>query len=206
MKKACKIVLGAVSSVAAYLAVTAAGYLPFVIGDARKEHCDKCDFLLILGGNVIGADTPGEQLRERMNAAVRFLRENSDCTAVPCGGCFRRGQKKTEARIIGDYLIENGIDADRILLEDKSTTTFENFEFAFKLIEKHTYESINELSVGFLTSDYHVFRAAATARYFGLREPKKVSCKTASNPLRNYAREYFVAYELLIKKTKNKKT
>ena len=78
------------------LAFSALAYLPFVISDARKENRDKCDYLLVLGGDVIGADTPSPQLFERMKAAAVYLAQNPETIAVPCGGCFRKMQKKSE--------------------------------------------------------------------------------------------------------------
>ena len=125
LKKSAAIIGGA----AAFLAVTAGAYMPFVISDARKEFNDKCEYLLILGGNIIGEETPSPQLLDRMRAAAEYLVENTDVIAVACGGCFRKEQKKSEAEIIANYLIEKGVAESRILLEDKSTTTFENFEF-----------------------------------------------------------------------------
>lgn len=172
-------------------------YLPFVISDALKKNRDKCEYLLILGGNIIGADTPSPQLKERMKAAAVYLEENPETVAVPCGGCFRNGQKKSEAAIIADYLIKNGIDSGRIVLEDKSTTTYENFEFGSKIIENHAGKPISQVKVAFLSSDYHIHRASIIAKRCGVENCGRVSCPTPGEAMPRYLREYFVAYELL---------
>ena len=178
-------------------ALSVAAYLPFVISDARKNNRDKCDYLLILGGNIIGADTPSPQLFERMKAAAVYLKENPETVAIPCGGCFREGQKKSEAAVIADYLIENGIDASRIILEDKSTTTYENFEFGTKIIENHAGKPVSQVKVAFLSSDYHIHRASIIAKRCGVENCGKVSCPTPGEAMPRFLREYFVAYELL---------
>lgn len=192
-----KKILGAAGGIAGAFALSVAAYLPFVISDARKKNRDKCDYLLILGGNVIGADTPSPQLLERMKAAAVYLKENPETVAVPCGGCFREGQKKSEAQIIADYLIEQGIEEGRIVLEDKSTTTYENFEFGTKIIENHSGKALDEVRVAFLSSDYHIHRASIIAKRCGVKNCGKVSCPTPGEAMPRYLREYFVAYELL---------
>lgn len=192
-----KKILGAAGGIAGAFALSVAAYLPFVVSDARKKNRDKCDYLLILGGNVIGADTPSPQLLERMKAAAVYLKENPETVAVPCGGCFRDGQKKSEAQIIAEYLIEQGIEESRIVLEDKSTTTYENFEFGTKIIENHSGKAPDEVRVAFLSSDYHIHRASIIAKRCGVKNCGKVSCPTPGEAMPRYLREYFVAYELL---------
>lgn len=200
MKKSAAIIGGA----AAFLAVTAGAYMPFVISDARKEFNDKCEYLLILGGNIIGAETPSPQLLDRMRAAAEYLIENTDVVAVPCGGCFRKEQKKSEAEIIANYLIEKGVSKSRILLEDKSTTTFENFEFGAQIIKNHSQKELDDIKIAFLSSNYHVHRASAIAKLSGIKNCGCVSCKTPGPAVKRFAREYFVAYELAYKFIKNK--
>lgn len=204
MKKAPKVLFGTIGIVGGYLALTAGAYMPFVLREAKKNYRDDCDYLMVLGGNVIGADTPSPQLLERMKAAAAYLKENKSCFIIPCGGCFRPEQKKSEAEIIANYLIEQGIDKDRIILEDKSTTTFENFEFALEIVKTHSGKELSETRVAFLSSDYHIFRATEIAKICGLAKPLKVSCPTPSEAYKRYVREYFVAYELFANIIKNK--
>ncbi len=172
-------------------------FLIFVIADAKRNFREDCDFLMILGGNVLGADTPSPQLLERMKEAAKYLNENPHVTAVPCGGCFREGQKKSEAAIIADFLISQGISPSRIALEDKSTTTFENFIFAIPIIEKLGGRDVNSLRVAFLSSDYHLHRAALIAKMCGIKNPLRVSCPTPTEAYKRYLRELVVAWELL---------
>lgn len=201
MKIIPKILLGAVGGAAGYLTVTAGAYLPFVIRDAKKGYRDDCEYLLVLGGLVIGEETPSEHLLERIHTAAEYLKENTHCFIIPCGGCFRDGQKKSEALIIKEHLVALGIgiDESRFVLEDKSTTTFENFENAFEIIKEHSGKNPNESKIAFLSSDYHLHRAGIIAKRCGFRSIGKVSCPNKSDILKNYAREYFVAYELLKK-------
>lgn len=197
MNKGVKILLGVTGGIAGYFLVTAGAYLPFVIADANRDYNDDCDYLMVLGGDIIGADTPSPQLLERMKAAAVYLREHPEVKAVPCGGCFRPLQKKSEAQIIADFLVDSGIDPARIIKEDKSTTTFENFRFALPLIEKDSGKSADCLRIAFLSSSYHMHRAGIIAKRCGIKNVLRVSCKTPGEAFKRFAREYFVGYELL---------
>ena len=197
IKKVFGVAGGVVGGIAGAAILSAVAYMPFVISDARKKYRDKCEYLLILGGNVIGADTPSPQLFERMKSAAVYLKENPSTLAVPCGGCFREGQKKSEAAIIAEYLIEQGIESERIILEDKSTTTYENFEFGTKIIENHAKRPLEEVKIAFLSSDYHIHRASIIAKRCGVKECGRVSSPTPGEAMPRYLRECVVAVELL---------
>lgn len=105
----------------------------------------------------------------------------------------------SEAELMKKLLVEKGIGADRIILEDKSTTTFENFEYAREVIEKHSGKSIEEVLVAFLSSDYHIHRASIIAGHYGFNEIGRFSCTTEKGFIKTVVREYFVAYDLFIR-------
>lgn len=199
MNRLIKAAFGFLGGTAGFFALTAGAYLPFVISDARRDFHDSCDYLLVLGGDIIGADTPSPQLFERMKAAAVYLNENPAVIAVPCGGCFRREQKRSEAEIIKSYLVEQGVEESRILLEDRSTTTFENFSFGLEIIRRHSGKDINSLRIALLSSSYHMHRAAVIARLSGVDRVLRVSCPTPGKAAKRFAREYFVSYELAFK-------
>ena len=189
---------------AGIIALSAGIYMPFVISDSLKKFNDDCDYLLILGGNIIGADTPSPQLSERMKTAANYLNEHKEVVAVPCGGCFREGQKKSEAAIIGDYLISQGVAPERIILEDKSTTTYENFEFGVPIIENHSGKKAENLRIAFLSSDYHMHRAGIIAKQSGISDVRRVSCPTPGSAIHRFGREYIVAFEMFYRTIKSK--
>ena len=182
-----------------YFVVTAAAYMPFVIRKSKNKYRDDCEYLMILGGDIIGADTPSPQLFERMKESAIYLKENTHCMIVPCGGCFRPGQKKSEAQIIADYLISQRIDPDRIIPEDKSTTTFENFLFAVEIIKKHSKKDIDDVKIAFLSSTYHIHRSSVIAKACGIKNAGVVSCITPGDAYKRFIREYFVGYDLFFR-------
>ena len=187
------------SIVIGYFIVTASIYIPFVVSDAKMPHNDSCDYLMILGNQVVGEDTPSPLMLERIGKATEYLKENTDCKVIVCGGITTDVQKITEAELMKKLLVEGGISPKRIILEDRSTTTFENFEFAKTIIEIHSGKEIKNVKVAFLSSDYHIHRATLIAEHFGFENIGKVSCTTEKGFIKAVVREYFVAYDLFIK-------
>ncbi len=198
MKKSLKITLGAVAALGAAVLATENIFLTKIITESKKDYKEDLDYLFVLGGLIIGEETPSEHLMKRIEKAASYLKEHLNTVAVTCGGCFRQGQKKSEALIIKEHLISMGINEDRILLEDKSTTTNENFKFGKGIVEKHSGKEFYELNVGFLSSDYHLFRAGIIAKINGLPGLQKIGAKsTAKDFTRGAARELLVAPDLI---------
>ncbi len=199
MKKIAKILGIVLAVVIGYFVLTASIYMPFVIKDAKTVYNDDCDYLMILGNRVIGEDTPSSLMLDRVGRAAEYAKENEDCVLVVCGGITTDEQIISEAALMVKLLEGYGIGPDRIILEDKSTTTFENFEFARKVIEEHTGKDIADVNVAFLSSDYHIHRASLIAEHFGFTDIGKVSAVSEEGLLKSLVREYFVGYDLLIR-------
>ncbi len=180
------------------LSLAAVGTLgAFALGElkASKGSAETApDVLLILGCRVKG-DTPEETLEMRIEAAAEYLKENKAVIAIASGGIVHPDQTKSEAEAIMEGLAARGVEKERIILEDKSTTTKENFLNSKKIID-----SMGEtLSVGILSSEFHLLRASLLAKKCGLEvttvpapSPKKLRGK-------NYVRELFCFPELLKK-------
>ena len=69
----------------------------------------------------------------------------------------------TEAQAMCNYLVEHGIGRERLILEEKSTSTTENLKFSLGMI------GLNH-SVGIVTNNFHVFRGTAIGKKCGCRE------------------------------------
>ncbi len=149
-------------------------------GNAKGEK----DYLLILGCRVRG-DEAEETLRMRCEKAADYLKEHPETVAVACGGIVHDDQSISEAQAIEENLISKGIERDRIIREDKSTTTVENFRNAKIIIGADTHQ------LALLSSDFHLMRARLIAKKAGL------DCETVSahspkkEKVKNYIREFF---------------
>ena len=84
-----------------------------------------------------------------------------------------RGESISEAEAIRRLLTGAGIQEDRILLEDRSTTTVENLKFSYALLQKEkSGESrpAGELHLAVATNGFHVFRAVKLAKAQGFTD------------------------------------
>ena len=129
----------------------------------RADEVD-ADALIVLGAAVHG-DKVTWVLSNRLDTAADWLESHPDALCVVSGG-QGSGETVTEASAMQKYLIERkGIDADRILVEDKATSTLENFAFSKALIEERLGDQVR---IAFVTTDFHVFRAGRVAEKAGI--------------------------------------
>lgn len=165
-----------------------------IIIEGRNISTKKVDYVIVLGARLYG-DIPSPSLQERLNAAREYLIENNDIKVVVSGG---QGidEDVSEAQAMKKYLVDNGIENDRIILEDKSTTTFENLKMSVdKIMEVYDKEN---LSVLIATNRYHVFRSKLLAKRLGLM-PYGLPAKTPpTTVLFSYVREYFAVIKSLL--------
>ena len=82
------------------------------------------------------------------------------------------------------YLVARGVPPANILMEDKSTSTYENLRFANELFV------LQEKPVVIISNDFHLFRAVQTARRVGYEDVRHIGAHTTwySVPV-NYLRE-----------------
>ncbi|MFI8523395.1 YdcF family protein [Promicromonospora sukumoe] len=117
---------------------------------------------------VLGAALKGEEvtpsLRSRLDAAVGYSVANQDAVVVVAGG-QGPGESITEALAMERYLVAHGVPEDRIVREDRSTSTYENFVYTKSLLDAH-FDA--DYTTAFITNDYHVFRAGGIAEKAGI--------------------------------------
>ena len=126
------------------------------------EASEGLDAIIVLGARV-DENGPSGSLRQRINAARVYLEENPDTVCIASGG-QGEDEPMSEAECIRDHLVAGGIDADRILLEDRSTSTEENMRYSLPMLRS---PETDVESVGIVTNDFHVFRALCLARKNG---------------------------------------
>lgn len=122
------------------------------------------DFIVIHGAGLAGEElTP--LLRGRVDRAHDlWVAQGRRATFVPSGG---QGDDEviSEAEAMARHLRARGVPVSQIVLEDRSTTTWENLIYSRDLIGELA-EGGRPLAV-LVTSDYHVFRTAMYARAAG---------------------------------------
>lgn len=142
------------------------------------------DALIVLGAGLHG-DRVSLPLKYRLDKAVDYYKTNPDSVIVTTGG-MGPGETTEEGAAMKKYLISRGVPEKNILAETASTSTYENFYYAKKLLDERLGKNY---SAAFVTNDFHVFRAGMIARTVGFF-PTHLSAKTTwySIPA-NYIRE-----------------
>nr|WP_325183057.1 YdcF family protein [uncultured Oscillibacter sp.] len=125
------------------------------------------DAVIVLGAGVNG-ETPSAALQSRINAAAAYLQKHPDVPVVLSGG-QGPGERITEAEAMRRALWTNSEEANRrYLLEDRSTSTAENFRFSKALLEEYGLDTETAV-VAVVTNDFHCFRTHMIAQRQGLR-------------------------------------
>ena len=117
------------------------------------------DYCIVLGAQW-KTTGPSEVLRRRLDKAAAYLMENPDTKVIVSGG---QGSNEImpEAAGMRDYLVNAGIEEECILVEDRSSNTYENLIFSGEFLDP-----VNA-KVVIVTNNFHVFRALGIARKQG---------------------------------------
>lgn len=157
-----------------------------ILTEALSDETQNSDFVIVLGAALHG-EQMSLTLFTRINKALGYLNSHPNTKVVVAGG-QGAGESITEAEAMKRFLVANGINENRILKEDKSTSTIENLRFSKAIIEKHTTDTPHIMLV---TNDFHSYRAKMLAH----REGMKVYALPSETPLsvrfNSYFREYF---------------
>ena len=133
----------------------------------------KEDVVIVLGAGVTNGKV-SKVLQNRLDACIDYYHKNSDINIVVSGGLTRL-KDGTEAEAMAQYLFDNGIPENIVVLEDKSQSTLENYRFTKQILEKR---NINYSSIVFVTNDFHIYRAKKYAEYCGFETAHSLSTKT----------------------------
>lgn len=128
--------------------------------------------VIVLGCQVSANGEPTMMLRDRIDAAYRYLSEHPESRCVASGG-QNDNEPISEASCIRNTLVARGIHPDRIYLEDRSRSTEENLTFSAELIRKEGLPT----RVAIASDNFHQLRAAVWARRGGL-DPWSIGCVT----------------------------
>lgn len=176
--------------------------LCLVIKSAKGDTESTPDYLMILGYRILN-NTIDATLRSRIDAAAEYLLTHPGVIAVPCGGITQKDQQKPEAQVIAEELMKKGVSKDRIILEDKSKTTEENFINAKAIIDSRS--GMNTPKTAFLSSELHLYRAGLLAESINF----EVTALPAESPsdvkVKNYLREAFILMYMDAKKLGGRK-
>lgn len=170
--------------------------IPMILGTAFfifKELCflkaaherpePNSRYMIILGAQVKGK-RPSRSLLRRIEAGADYLKKNPDTKVIASGG-QGWNEEITEAECICQTLIHMGIDQERIYMEPKSTSTWENLLYSMEIGgESSSYVVV--------TNGFHMYRTIMTGKRLGMKHISGLSAPSEPVLLLNYyVREFF---------------
>ncbi|OJU14993.1 MAG: hypothetical protein BGN88_01090 [Clostridiales bacterium 43-6] len=122
------------------------------------------DAVIVLGAGIKGEKVTST-LAYRLDKAAEYLEKNPKAVAVVSGG-QGHNETITEAVAMERYLIKKGVSKDRIIKEERSTSTFENFQYSKELLDEYFQKDYTTV---FVTNTFHIFRAEQLSRLAGIK-------------------------------------
>lgn len=173
-----------------------------IFSAGRRAPQADASYVIILGAQVRG-EAPTLVLDARINAAAEYLLKHPEAVAVASGG-QGSGESISEAEAIKRGLMRRGIAEERILTEERSTSTMENLKFSADVIA--AYETAAAASSGgmpegaaglpgkvvLVTNDFHVYRATRLAGKMGYGQVSGLGAtEFFAVTIQYYVREFF---------------
>ncbi len=154
--------------IVSYIECILLGTIILVIKSSKRIPKFNKDYIIILGCMIKKDGSLTPLLKSRVERAIEFakmqkLHTGKDIIFIPSGG---KGNDEiiSEAEAMEKYLIKQGISKKNILIENKSTSTYENINFSNNIIK----EKNKDAKIAFSTTNYHVFRSGIIASNQGV--------------------------------------
>lgn len=117
------------SGLALFLVVEA-----LIVGAMIQKPEPGLDYVVVLGAQVKGS-SPSQSLLYRIQEAAEYLKENPETKAILSGG-KGTGEVISEAHCMRRELEKMGISGERLIEENRSTSTKENIVYSYELIQE----------------------------------------------------------------------
>ncbi len=188
-------ILRAVKIAVAVLLCCEAMLIGYVAVYGENDTANYCEDALI----VLGAGLRGERvtlpLKMRLDRAVQYHAKNPDALII-VSGAQGVGETVTEAEAMKDYLVKAGVPSEIIIEEDRATSTSENMKFSKEILDGIYGKDV---SVCFVTNNFHVYRSARLAKMSGLENVTHLHTSLQwYNYVPSYIRETLAIFKMWI--------
>lgn len=124
--------------------------------------------LLLLSESIDPVNQPSERTLCRLERGLRHWQKGEHELIIVCGGIFKPKSVQTIAAgiVMQQWLMNNGVPEEKIIVESLSLDTYENIRFADMLLKYAGYTP-NEIELTIITQWQHACRAAWTAKSYG---------------------------------------
>lgn len=153
----------AVTGVLFYVSFLFVCFLLYSLVYGRIRSRRAVDFIVVLGAGLLDGRRVPPLLAGRLDRGREVFtaqRERGGDPVLVSSGGQGPDEEVPEAHAMREHLVSRGVPADRVLVEDRSRTTWENLTFSAQLMRasKADYRCV------IVTNNFHVLRAALLAR------------------------------------------
>jgi len=151
----------------------------FILNPKLADENESVDYVILLGGGVSKDGKLPDSVMLRVERTAQYLKNHPNAVCVVSGGTLHF-LPLPEAPQLKQYLVENGIDEDKVLVEDQALDTIQNFEYSCKMLSEYTglpKSKILESSLAVVTSHFHLRRAERLAERMGFTDIKGIASK-----------------------------
>lgn len=163
------------------------GIESIIIYNGHHHDTQKPDYLVVLGAGLRGRSISASLLY-RLETALDFHDMYPDLKIVVSGG-QGEGEDMTEALAMKNFLVDNGVDPSLIIMEDKSTNTYENFLYTKNVLEEETRKE--DFTITIISNNFHMYRAKFLAKEVGFNTYGYPAPSHKASALVFYVREFF---------------
>ncbi len=123
-----------------------------ILPDGLPETDELC--IVVLGFQLEPDGSMRDELVQRLTVALRSA-EKYPAALIICtgGGTAMANPEATEAGKMAEWLIENGVERKRVIVEDRSLTTAQNAIYSYEILTEQ-YPQVTQLAI--VSSDYHI--------------------------------------------------
>lgn len=157
-----------------------------LVYQSYQSNSKVSDYVIVLGAKVNGT-TPSRSLQYRLQATVEYYTLHPTVTIIVSGG-QGAGEEVSEASVMKEYLVQQGIDKDKIIEEDSSTSTYENLVYSKEKIDCLTK---TPYTITIVTNGFHTYRALYIAKSIGLEASTYSARDDGYSTVHYYIREFF---------------
>lgn len=136
------------------------GVMAAIYWQARHDEARPVDAIVVMGAAQFNG-RPSEVLEARLDHALALYREGLAPVIIVTGG-KQPGDVYTEAGTSEQYLLDRGVPADAILMEDTGDDTWASIQNVADVVKGHDIQKVLLVSDGF-----HLFRSERMANAVG---------------------------------------
>lgn len=123
-----------------------------VLPDSLPDTDELC--LVVLGFQLEPDGSMRDELIERLTVALNSARKYPNAYIVCTGGgTAAKNKSATEAGEMAKWLIENGVEEKRVIVENRSLTTAQNAIYTYEILTSQ-YPEVRQIAI--ISSDYHI--------------------------------------------------